>query len=336
MTSPVVTNVSALNTDGTYRSGTIYVTVTFDQIVDVVTTGGTPYIELETGTTDRNATYSSGSGTTTLTFAYNISAGDMSSDLAYKATDSLKANGGTIKNAGSEDAILTLPTPGGAGSLDYNKAIVIDTISYKWPQTLGPRMLVSISKLGSDEINFTFDTKNLKISNGGLPVDFVVMNGNNYKEILKPFENLELSFTTYPVDVRASQKSFSEWFFGNLTSAGSMFYSKTDISARDKFRLCFLWTTKTSVTNAEGDIVNGASETDSATRIAIAEARLTQKPVDFATENGVSSEVSFSFSAFDATGSANFEIKVLNPLVSSTLKGYQQYNTTNGKFLENV
>jgi hypothetical protein len=118
-----VTNVTSTAANGTYTTGfVIPVTVTFSEVVTVV---GTPQLTLETGAIDRVVNYSSGSGTATLTFNYTVQAGDTSADLNYKATTSLVLNGGTIRNATLIDAILTLPTPGAAGSLGYNKAIVI-------------------------------------------------------------------------------------------------------------------------------------------------------------------------------------------------------------------
>jgi len=118
-----VTNVTSTAANGTYTTGfVIPVTITFSEAVTVV---GTPQLTLETGTTDRVINYSSGTGTVTLTFSYTVQAGDTSADLDYKATTSLVLNGGTIKNATLTDALLTLPTPGAAGSLGYNKAIVI-------------------------------------------------------------------------------------------------------------------------------------------------------------------------------------------------------------------
>ena len=49
---------------------------------------------------------------------------DNSSDLDYKATDSLSANGGTIRDNASNDANLTLASPGASNSLASNKALV--------------------------------------------------------------------------------------------------------------------------------------------------------------------------------------------------------------------
>lgn len=129
-TSPVVTAVTATTADGTYKLGdTVAITLTFDQAVTVVTTGGTPTLLLETGATDRTAAYASGSGTATLTFNYTVQTGDTSADLDAVSTSSLALNGGTIRSAGSLDARLTLATPGTAGSLGANKALVVDGVA---------------------------------------------------------------------------------------------------------------------------------------------------------------------------------------------------------------
>jgi hypothetical protein len=98
--------------------------VTFTESVTVT---GIPQIQLETGSVDRQATYSSGSGTTSLTFNYAVQAGDMSADLDYVSSSSLTLNGGTINDSVGNTATLTLPAPGAVNSLGANKAIVIDT-----------------------------------------------------------------------------------------------------------------------------------------------------------------------------------------------------------------
>ena len=122
-----VTGVSATTDDGYYKVGdTIEITVTFSKAVTVDTTNGTPQLTLETGTTDRAATYVSGSGTNTLTFNYTVQDGDTSADLDYLSTAALVLSDGSIKD-GTYDAILTLPTLNASGSLAANKAIVIDT-----------------------------------------------------------------------------------------------------------------------------------------------------------------------------------------------------------------
>jgi len=124
-TGPTVTNVSSSTADGIYKVGdAVVVTVTFSE---AVTVSGTPQLTLETGTTDRTINYNgTGSGTTTLEFTYTVQAGDTSADLDYVANNSLTV-GTSIQDAANNDATLTLASPGAAGSLGNNKALVLDT-----------------------------------------------------------------------------------------------------------------------------------------------------------------------------------------------------------------
>ncbi|MBF0612494.1 MAG: DUF4347 domain-containing protein, partial [Magnetococcales bacterium] len=127
-TPPTVSSVTSSTSNATYKAGdTVNVTVNFSEAVTVDTSGGTPYITLETGTTDRNVSYVSGSGCTALLFTYTVQAGDTSSDLDYTSTSALTLNSGTIKDAAGNNATLTLASPGAANSLGNAKAIVIDT-----------------------------------------------------------------------------------------------------------------------------------------------------------------------------------------------------------------
>ncbi len=123
-TAPTVTSVTATNANGSYATGqVIHVRITFNEPISVT---GTPILGLNT-TPARTAAYAAGSGTSTLTFDYTIQAGDMSADLDYATTNSLTLNGGTLKDAATNAATLTLPTVGGASSLGGQKNIVIDT-----------------------------------------------------------------------------------------------------------------------------------------------------------------------------------------------------------------
>ena len=58
-----------------------------------------------------------------------MQAGDNASTLDYATSGALALNGGTIRDAATNDATLTLPTPGAAGSLSANKSIEIDTLA---------------------------------------------------------------------------------------------------------------------------------------------------------------------------------------------------------------
>ncbi|MDC3011004.1 Ig-like domain-containing protein, partial [Synechococcus sp. AH-736-G21] len=127
-TAPTVQSISSSTADGTYKADdVITINVDFSEAVTVNTTGGTPQLTLETGSTDQVVNYSSGSGTSTLSFTYTVQDGDSSADLNYETTSSLALNGGTIKDAAGNNATLTLPALDSGDSLAGNNAIVIDT-----------------------------------------------------------------------------------------------------------------------------------------------------------------------------------------------------------------
>ena len=105
------------------------ITVEFSEVVIVDTSGGTPSLQLETGTNDQEVNYSSGSNTNTLVFNYVVAEGDLSSDLALKSTSALSTNGGTIRDSAGNDASLALPSPGSRDSLSFNKSLIVDGIA---------------------------------------------------------------------------------------------------------------------------------------------------------------------------------------------------------------
>ncbi|MCY3018919.1 MAG: Ig-like domain-containing protein, partial [Planctomycetota bacterium] len=173
-----VTNVSSTSPNGFYGVGrVIAVTVTFNDPVNVT---GTPQLTLETGTTDAVLNYSSGSGTNTLTFSYTVAAGHASPDLDYVATTSLALNGGTIRYGTTLDAILTLPSPGAAGSLGANKDIVVETI----PPT--------ISDIADQTINEDASTDALAFSIGDnlTPADTLTLDKDSSNTTLVPLTNV--------------------------------------------------------------------------------------------------------------------------------------------------
>ncbi|WP_053422669.1 Ig-like domain-containing protein [Rheinheimera sp. KL1] len=150
----IVTSVTASTADGAYTaSDTVTVQVNFSANVTVA---GTPQLTLDTGATDRAIDFSGGSGTSTLTFTYTVQAGDTSSDLDYVSVNALSLNSGTIQDGSAVDAVLTLPTPGAAGSLGANKALVIDTTAPNAPST--PDLATASDSGASSTDNITNDT----------------------------------------------------------------------------------------------------------------------------------------------------------------------------------
>ena len=123
--APTVNNVTSAKTDGSYTiDEVIPITVTFSEVVNVTQT---PTLTLETGSSDVVVNYSSGTGSNILIFNYTVAAGHNSSDLEYVDTSSLALNSGTIIDAATNNATLTLVSPGTTNSLSANKALVIDT-----------------------------------------------------------------------------------------------------------------------------------------------------------------------------------------------------------------
>ena len=122
---PTVTTVTSSTANGLYTVGAVLpIQVNFDKAVTVT---GTPRLTLETGAVNEVVNYTSGSGTTVLTFNYTVVAGDTSADLNYTGTGALALNGGTIKDALNNNATLTLPATTSANALKGTKDLVIDT-----------------------------------------------------------------------------------------------------------------------------------------------------------------------------------------------------------------
>ncbi len=126
--APTVAGIASSSSNGTYGVGSVLtLTVQFSEAVVVNTAGGTPTLLLETGSIDRAATYVSGSGSNTLSFQYTVEGGDSSADLDVTSSSALEINGGTIRDAAGNNAVLTLPEPGAVGSLGATSDLVIDS-----------------------------------------------------------------------------------------------------------------------------------------------------------------------------------------------------------------
>ncbi|WP_408036349.1 T9SS type A sorting domain-containing protein [Tenacibaculum aestuarii] len=122
--APAVTSVSVPANGNYLTSQNLDFTVNFDESVTVNTTGGTPQIAITIGANTRQAVYLSGSGTSALVFRYTIQSGD--SDTDGIAVGTLAANGGTLKDAVSNDAVLTLNSIGNT----TNVLVGIETVTW--------------------------------------------------------------------------------------------------------------------------------------------------------------------------------------------------------------
>ena len=109
---PTVTRTPAISSageDGRWGPDeTVEVTLTFNEAVEVDTTGGTPDIGIALDLTEaRRAAYESGSGTDTLVLAYTLDKDDGNRSSMAVTPNSLTLNGGGIRSvATSVDAVL--------------------------------------------------------------------------------------------------------------------------------------------------------------------------------------------------------------------------------------
>lgn len=165
-TEPTVNSISITSATGiqndTLNAGdVVYITVNMSQLVNVDTTGGTPQLALSIGGATIQANYDSGTGSTALVFSYTILAGqndDSGISIVlnpFGLNSPLNLNGGTIKNAGGENAILNY------GTVLDNPAYLVDTTAPAAPTALD---LAQIDDSGVTTDNLTSQTNNLTIS----------------------------------------------------------------------------------------------------------------------------------------------------------------------------
>ena len=131
--TPTVRGVGATSADATYTPGdVIALWVQFDEVVVV---SGVPFLNLELGSTDDKAYYSSGSGTSKLHFELLVLTGHRTLSLDYIDAHSLEkgvdasSDPGSIKQGSTTptvDANLLLAYAGQTNSLAANSNIVID------------------------------------------------------------------------------------------------------------------------------------------------------------------------------------------------------------------
>ena len=109
--------LSASGSDGSWTPGqTVEAIVTFSEAVTVDTSSGTPSITLTLGgTLEQSASYTRGSGTKALVFAYTLSESDGSHTAMGVKPDSLALNGGSITSEAS----------GADADLGHNGAIIM-------------------------------------------------------------------------------------------------------------------------------------------------------------------------------------------------------------------
>lgn len=130
-----VVAVRSLTPSGSYSTGH-GLNIAVDFSGEVTVSGPAPSLLLDTRTAAADAdgassstapiaSYSSGSGSKTLVFHYEVQSADRSADLNYLSRDALELNGGKLLDASSAIVAAALPAPGSMGALANNADIRI-------------------------------------------------------------------------------------------------------------------------------------------------------------------------------------------------------------------
>lgn len=126
-TAPTISSVaitSATNSqNNTLNEGDVVsVTVTFDEAVTVNTSGGTPAIAISVGGVSRSATYSSGTGSTSIVFTYTIASSETAdTDGISIGANAISLNSGTMQDAAGNNATIT------HSAVSANSSFKVDT-----------------------------------------------------------------------------------------------------------------------------------------------------------------------------------------------------------------
>ena len=159
---------------------TIWVRISFDRLVDLT---GAPQLALTIGSTTRQASYDSGTGTSDLWFRYAVQAADADTNGISVGASALALNGGTIRVAGgATNATLGLGSAAiaNAASHKVDGGTAVATLSGSSPATLNQgnlrRATVSVTfapayAAGADVSHFTLAT-----TVPGLSIDKVSFN----------------------------------------------------------------------------------------------------------------------------------------------------------------
>ncbi|WP_448956401.1 DUF4347 domain-containing protein [Labrys neptuniae] len=147
-TAPAVSSVTTSGTgidaggNGDLNAGHVVTfTVNTSEAVVVDTNGGTPFLTLSNGET---AAYTSGSGSSVLTFSYTVTPGHDTADLAVSAVN---LNGGTVKDAAANNADLSGAVTNPTGTLQIDTTA--PTVSVSSDHTV-------LTAGGSAAVTFTF------------------------------------------------------------------------------------------------------------------------------------------------------------------------------------
>jgi Ca2+-binding RTX toxin-like protein len=177
-TAPTVAAITTLPSTGNVTTGQVVtLSVAFSSAVTVA--GGTPTLLLNDGGT---ATYVSGSGTGTLTFAYTVGAGQTTPDLALASSNAILLNGATIRDGAGNNAVLTGANGyNPAGTLQVGGSDVQSITVAGWDESIIPPSGTYVVSGTASGATITLGVGNQAVHLTG--IDNVVTTGTGYDTI---------------------------------------------------------------------------------------------------------------------------------------------------------
>ena len=181
----ILNGISITSTGAPYGIGEkVQATVTFSENVTVT---GTPQLTLKIGSEDKKAGYESGTGTAKLVFAYTVAKDDVDTDGISIAANKLGLNGGTIKDAAGNAAVLTYTALGTQASHKVDgvtPTIVTDGVSissgaktYKTGETIQATVRFSeeMTVTGTPQLTLKIGSadKNANYTSGSTTTDLI-------------------------------------------------------------------------------------------------------------------------------------------------------------------
>ncbi|WP_206646050.1 Ig-like domain-containing protein [Pseudoalteromonas phenolica] len=171
----------------TYIAGeNLEFTVNTSENVTVDTTNGTPSIAITVGSSTKNATYVSGSGSSALTFRYTVESGLVDSDGI--SVGALSTNSGTLKDTAGNDLTLTLNSVGATSNVLVDSIVpsvsAFNTSSLTLKSGETSQITIVLSESSSD-----FTIQDIAATNGNLS-DFSG-SGSSYSATFTPSSDIE-------------------------------------------------------------------------------------------------------------------------------------------------
>ena len=161
--APTITDVAITRGSTQGTGGTVSAKVTFDEAVNAQSSSMLAFMIGDAG---RSASYSSGSGTTMLTFTYSIVKGDNGApSIPASSTSTPSISGGSVTDLAGNPAVLSHAAASASEDHGVATDVVAPSVSYKAPNSLTVGIRIRTIKPRTDDT----DIARYEITDGRLP-----------------------------------------------------------------------------------------------------------------------------------------------------------------------